>query len=92
MLWLESTPQIAKEGVFVLIGIALLVVLYFVLSALKAKRTPPPCEQIPEEVPEEEPESTDAFRPVAFVRTNKRAVAPEVPEKEEKNAQEESDL
>ena len=41
MIFLENTaPTLPKEGVFVLVGIALLVLLYIVLKTVKNKKKP----------------------------------------------------
>ncbi len=83
----SSSGSLPKEGIFVLVGVAVLVVLYFALSAWKAKRKPETAEEIKEEAQTEpeQKEDPNAFRPVAFVRTNKRRVESEESEKEEKN-------
>ncbi len=93
MTFLESSPAtLPKEGIFVLVGIAVLVALYFILSAWRAKKKPEPIEEIKEEI-EEKPaqkEDPNSFRPVVFIRTNKRGIDTEEVKKEEKNDTEES--
>lgn len=53
MFMLENTATLPREGIFVLIGVAVLVVLYILLRFLKSKRTEEvivPEENIDEEI------------------------------------------
>ena len=50
---LESAVTLPKEGIFTLIGIAVLLVLYLVLRFVKSKRKEEPVETVEENIDEE---------------------------------------
>ena len=53
MVMLESAANLPKEGVFVLVGIAVLLILYLVLRFAKSKRKEEPIELVEENIDEE---------------------------------------
>lgn len=66
MFVLESAATLPKEGIFVIVGVLVLAALYAVLSFVKVKKKG---DDIPED---EKREESQVFRPVVFVRTNRR--------------------
>lgn len=91
MFVLENNAVLPQEGIFVLCGIALLVALYFVLTAIRKKRLPEISPEdseeetvaaitaavalILEEEAEREERKPNAFRVVSFKRTNNRRIS-----------------
>lgn len=53
MFMLESAVTLPKEGIFTLIGIAVLLILYLVLRFAKSKRKEEPVESVEENIDEE---------------------------------------
>ena len=89
MFMLESAATLPKQGIFVLVGIAVLVILYLVLRFVKSKRKEEPLEEnideeiaaitaavaiILEEEAEREERKPVPFRVVSFKRTNNRRI------------------
>ncbi|MGM9641783.1 MAG: hypothetical protein ACI3XI_01105 [Eubacteriales bacterium] len=93
MAFLEASLTLPKEGIFVIVGICVLVALYAVLSLVKSKKKkeqlPGVIETPPEPEKKEEKES-EAFRPVVFVRTNCRTIGEREEKKEENNDSEQT--
>ncbi len=92
MFFLEADAKLPPEGIFVLIGIAALIAIYVVLSAVKVKKksAPAPEAQINQAPREKEPdteakeEKREVFRPVTFTRSNIRRIDAQEDDKNEK--------